>query len=254
MPRELLDLNRPAAWPAELRSYLDAHHDLFLGWEHKHKRVSPGAYDEAIYGLIDVLEPYAIAGWHCTRLTDAEVNEILRNGMQLPNAEMIMRRIDALLKANQITPNIARRLKKENQCNDANRAGMIWFCFYPPLLAGERGIGRFFRHWGGEALYNSHENDQVTSPAISCVGTPCIVEANVPIASLERHGGLPFKIIRRFLISRGFKTSEPTNHDGQIKHLLPAENIQRVIRYPDPDFLSLTGCSEWRRPISCPDV
>ena len=114
-------------------------------------------------------------------------------------------------------------------------------------MAGEGGIGRFFRHWGGEALYNSHEEDQITSPVLSRIGTPCLVEADVPIASLKRHEGLAFKIVRRFLISRGYNTTEPIEYEGYINHPLPAKNIKRVIHFPDPDFCSLTGCSEWHR-------
>jgi len=89
MSRVLLELDRPAAWPTELRAYLEAHHDLFLGWETGQGRPAAAAYDRAIYGLMDGLQPYTITGWHCTRLTDAEVREILRNGMQLPDAKML---------------------------------------------------------------------------------------------------------------------------------------------------------------------
>jgi hypothetical protein len=46
----------------------------------------------------------------------------------------------------------------KNQAGDLNRAGKIWFCFFPPHHAGQRGIERFFRYWGGEALYNSHQD------------------------------------------------------------------------------------------------
>ncbi len=243
----LLEFERPAAWPAELRGYLNAHHDLFLGWEKG--QVAARAYDEAIYGLMDALRPYAITGWHCTRLTEHEIGEILRNGMHLPDATMLARRIDALVEAGQLARDIARRLKAENQARELNRAGMVWFCFFPPRLAGESGIERFFRHWGGEALYNSHEYDPVTSPAISCIGMPSLVEADVPIASLERNGGLAFKIVRRFLISRGYRTREPIDHEDRIKHPLRPECIRRVIHFPDPDFYSLTGCGEWRRPL-----
>jgi hypothetical protein len=249
MAKVLLDLERPATWPEELRSYLDAHHGLFLGREAKDGRVAASAFDKAMYGLMDALQPYAITGWHCTRLTDAEADTILQGGMQLPDAAMLARRIETLLGAGQITSDIARRLKGRNQGSDTNRAGMVWFCFFPPRLAGESGIERFFRHWGGEVLYNSHEDDPITSPVISGIGTPSIIEADVPVASLEKHGGLSFKIVRRFLISRGFKTRESTDHEDRIKRPLPAENVRRIIRFPDPDFYSLTGCSEWRVPI-----
>jgi hypothetical protein len=252
MSLTLLELDRPAAWPGELRAYLDTHHDLFLGWETGQSRPAASTYDRAIYGLIDALQPYAITGWHCSRLTDAEVGEILRNGMQLPDAEMLARRIDALLEAGQITYDIARRLKAENQADEPNRAGMVWFCFFPPRIAGEAGIERFFRYWGGEALYNSHEEDSITSSAISCIGTPSLVEADVPIASLEKHGGLAFKVVRRFLISRGYLTRDPIDHEDRIKQPLRPEAIRRVTQFPDPEFCSLTGCPTWRVPLGFP--
>ena len=126
-------------------------------------------------------------------------------------------------------------------------------CFYPPRNAGEGGIGRFFRHWGGEALYVCHENDPHTSPAISCIGTPCIVEAHVPIASLREHGNLECSIYRRYLFSRRGCIPQPSDYEDAIEHPLPAENVRRVIPFPDPDFYSLTDCSEWCRPIPhCP--
>lgn len=78
----LLDLRKSASWPMDLRSYLESHHDLFPGWEQG--GVAARLYDQAIYGLIDVLQPYAITGWHCTRLTDAEIHHILRDGMRSP--------------------------------------------------------------------------------------------------------------------------------------------------------------------------
>lgn len=249
MPRTLLDLDRPRSWPVELLGYLHERHDLFLGWETRQGQVSAYAFDDAIYGLRDVLQPYHMLGWHCTRLTDTEADEILRNGMQLPNAELLARRIDALVKTGQITSDIGRRLKSENQADAGNRAGRIWFCFFPPRNAGEHGIERFFRHWGGEALYVCHENDPLTSPAISCIGTPCIVEAEVPIASLRMDGNLEITFYRRYLRSRGISITQSTDYAGRIVNPLPAENVRRVIPFPDPDFYSLTGCSEWRRPI-----
>ena len=124
------------------------------------------------------------------------------------------------------------------------------FAFSHRGRAGEDGIGRFFRHWGGEALYNSHERDPVSSQAISCIGTPCLVEANVLIAALARHCGLEFNILRRFLVGRGLPGQGSADYEGRIVRPLPAENVRRVIRFPSPDFLELTRCLEWVRPIS----
>lgn len=247
--RVVLKLEQPAAWPAALQTYLGTHHELFLGWETGTSRVPAALYDEAICGLMDALQPYAIRGWHCTRLTDSEIDEIQRNGMQLPNAAMLTRRIESLVEAGQLDSATAQQLIAKNQAADANRANMLSFCFYRPRRAGESGIGRFFRHWGGEALYNSHEDDPVTSRAISCIGTPSVVEAIVPIAFLKSSTGLALNVVRRFLMSRGYRTREPVDHEDRIDRPLPANCIRRVIRFPDPAFISLTGCAGWRSPL-----
>ncbi len=255
---KLIDLNLPSAWPGDVLDYLGRHHALFLDWETGKPGISSSyeralerakAYDRAIYGLRDALQPYAITGWHCTRLTQTEVATIILTGMHLPDATMLTRRIDALLNDGLLTGTIATRLKNENQAYDVNRAGMVWFCFFPPRLTGESGIERLFRHWGGEALYNSHEDDPETGVAIASIGVPCVVEADVPIANLEPAGGLDFKVVRRFLIHRGHRTREPIDHEDHIIRPLPAQNIRRVICFPDPEFIRLIGCDSWVNPI-----
>ena len=244
MSKTLLDLDRPSSWPAALSTYLHEHFDLFWAWEAKTGQISGPSFDEAIYGLRNILRAYEIPGWHCTRLTDAEVDEILRDGMQLPNADTLTRRIDALVNTKLIEPQIALRLKSENWAAEENRSERIWFCFFPLGKADEHGIGPFFRHWGGEALYRCHEDDPVTSPILRRIGAPRLVEADVPVASL---GGYPdFSIYRRFLVSGGFRSNESTDFEGYCVHPLPAENVRRVISYPDREFYSLTRCAEWR--------
>jgi len=246
----LLYLERPDLWPPDLRDYLNQHYDLFLDWADGPTKYSAPQYDRAIYGLRDCLGQYAITGWHCTRLTLDEMAIIKGKGMQLPNRAMLVRRIDALVEGGQLSVEVAHRLKAKNQANESNRAGMVWFCFFPPRVAGESGVARFFQCWGGEALYNSHERDPNMAPILGRIGVPSLVEADVPISSLEPNGGLSFKIVRRFLISRGHETSEPVDHEDRIKRPLPAPNVRRIIVHPEPDFLELTGCDEWRRPIS----
>lgn len=248
-PRTLVDLDDSRTWHPDLIAFLESHYDLFADWEVGEKRFSARDYDAAVYRLVDQLQPYALRGWHCTRLTDQEIDDILANGFHLPNREMLHRRVDTLIANGTISQDVGDRLKERNQADAPNRAGMIWFCFHPPGEAGESGIERFFRHWGGEALYGLHERDPVTSPVLAQVGTPCVVEALVPIATLKVHGGLYTKVIRRFLADRGDAVTEPTDHQDRAIQPLPASVIEGIHRFPDPQFLRLTGCQVWRRKI-----
>lgn len=239
----LLDLENPQNWPSPLSHFLEKHYQLFLGWaERGSDRVSPQDYDRAVRELEQILRGYVIRGWHCTRLTDEEIAAIERDGMTLPNAEMLARRIDAVAAAGGFAPEVAAALKAKNQAHEENRAGRLWFCFFPPSIE-YHGVSDFFKYWGGEALYNSHDRHVYNAPIIGKVGTPCIVEADVPIAFCAPHSWLSLMVVRRFLISRGFQTTEPVHHEDKIIQPLPASAIRRIIRFPSPEFIELSGCN-----------
>ncbi len=106
MTRVLLTLDQPEAWPAPLMSLLGGLHELFLNWQIAPWKVSPQDYDRAILAVGDALRPYSITGWHCTRITDVEITQIVRSGMQLPDGTMLRRRIDALVASGQLPSDI----------------------------------------------------------------------------------------------------------------------------------------------------
>ena len=246
----LLDLSVPSSWPCDLEGYLAKHHDFFLDWETGRERATGAQYDEFTRGLVGLLRHCAAVGWHCTRLTEDEISGIRSAGMQPMSAAMLERRLDTVAADDLLSSTVAARLKAMHQARDQGRTGRIWFCFYPPRLAGEEDIERFFRHWGGEALYNFHEDDPVTSAALRTIGVPCVVEALVPLTGLSNIGSLADKIARRYLIARGHRTVEAVNHEGPITVPLDAANIREIWRFPSPEFCRVTGCDGWRRPIA----
>lgn len=251
---QVIIIHSEKTWPAELIRYLEDHQDLFVSWELRGtdaetRKVSPREYDSAIYGLRDVLRPYHLHGYHCTRLTDDEIDRIKKEGMSLQNRTTLCARIDSLIGEGIISESVGTRLKSENQADDDNRAHMLWFCFFEPHLAGEGGIERFFRSWGGEALYNSHEGDLETGEAIGNIGTPCLIESQVPIASLNEHSFLDTKIIRNYLKNRDYDIRECMNHEGYARTKIDRKDIKQVIQFPSDRFVALTKCHEWKTPL-----
>jgi hypothetical protein len=81
------------------------------------------------------------------------------------------------------------------------------------------------------------------------IGTPCLVEADVPIASMKGPGFLDMKVARQFLMARGFSSSEPVEHEDRAEKAIPARNIKRVIQFPEQEFIKLTRCGGWKRPL-----
>ena len=145
--------------------YLDEHFDLFRGWA---TGQGGAGIDEATRGLRDALAPYQLLGWHCTRLTDAECDDILRAGMRLPDAALLTSRIETLVKAGDFTPDHGQQLTSKNDAAKANRAGRVWFCFFPPRDAGQRGIERFLSPlgWRGTVRPARAQFSNVASPCL----------------------------------------------------------------------------------------
>jgi hypothetical protein len=245
-----MELNDENTWPGDVLEYLEQHHDLFLGWEDSSQSTSSTQFDHALQGLRAVMNNHSLHGYHCTRLTRDEINHIGTNGMQLPSRAMLERRIAALRDAGLIDASVARKFASKNQADDPSRADKIWFCFYAPHIAGESGIESLLRYWGGEALYNSHDSHPQRGPILARIGIPCLVEADVPIASLRGPSFLDVKAYRQFLAGRGWQTRERFEHDDYATHAISATNIRRVIEFPHADFLALTHCAAWTLPLA----
>jgi hypothetical protein len=257
-------------WPARLLEYLASQHKMLLAHA-RHERETMDAYlnqkgdhvsmsmmpsnphfqarERGSLKILEILQNTTLRGWHCTRLTEHEVEHIRKSGMQPPNLQILSERIRRAQADGLISDRIASRLIAENQGDDDNRKGMIWFCFFKPRGAGQSGTERFFRSWGGEALYNSHERDQRTGKALQKIGRPCLVQADVPISSFGRYTYLGDKVIRRYLLDRGFDTGEDCEHEDKARDPITAANIVRFVFHGEPEFATLTGCDSWDPPL-----
>ncbi len=245
----IIDLSDPRSWPAAIIAATEANRDIFQNWVLGTPGRSPTAYDRATQTLQEVLTEVAVVGWHCTRLTAPEATLIRSNGLGLPNAAMLHARLDRLVGADMLTSANAAALGARHEADHPWRAGRIWFCFCPPRLAGEHGIRRFFHHWGGEALYNSHEDDPDTGPVLASIGTPSIVEAIVPLAGVYC-GHLTDHVVGVYLRSLGVAGLGPDQHmDGYSLTPIAAENVRTIVTFPSAEFMALTECGGWRKPL-----
>lgn len=227
-------------------AFIESNYETFLGWECNCQRTSSAMqYDSAIYQMRDILKEHSLIGYHCTKLTKNEIEAIHSKGMLLQNSDSLNERISCLVKSGLLSEYVAQKLVTKNQADDGNRANMLWFCFYKPYLAGRYGIERFFRSWGGEALYNSHENTPVTGAALLTIGKPCLIKANVPIASLKSSYYPVSSMVRVFLSQRGHQLDNGIEHEGYSLNDIRPENIIEVIEYPSNQFIELTKCDEW---------
>ena len=82
------------------------------------------------------------------------------------------------------------------------------------------------------------------------IGQACIVEAAVPVEEIKTDCSVGERVMRTWLERRGIRTGHGGEMEAHIKSALPASHIVRVIRRTDPDFVRLTNCNRWRKPLT----
>jgi hypothetical protein len=168
-------LDDETTWPQEIKDFLKIHGQPLLDYElmmiDQHNSYNPYVYDFTHNEFTKILVNHNIENaFHCTRLTEDEINKIKQTGMQLPDLQVLTGRIKVLEKAGILSSTVADKLIGDNEADGRYRKNMLHFVFQSPHFEGHGGIGRFFKSWGGEALYNSHEENSETGPVLRKIG------------------------------------------------------------------------------------
>lgn len=166
----------------------------------------------------------AIRAFHCTRLHEIEIADILKEGLKPLDRAHSEARIKRMERAGALTPEMANRIVEgHRRFMDASaaedrfpREGVIHLCHSP-----KEGADNFFDNWGGETIYawflSSEKDHQDVLSVLRRIGTPCIFEVLLPCGLVEDCGGGTFCVRERI---------EP--------------KCFRVIRRGDPEFDQLT--------------
>lgn len=243
-----LDPVRADTWSETLRAKLIASRQWSEPWFNE----SPGragAYDQLHDILTPELRRYALRGWHCTRLLDAEVCEIRQDGLHVLSEDLLLNRIDAAQVAGELTNEVADRLRVSHVAAHRNRKGQLWFGFTSDL-PDESAIGPLLRNWGGEAMYWAHTNDRIIADVLQNLGRPTVIEAWVPISSLGTVQVLVDLVCQVDLESAGlFDRSEVVKYEAYSTEPIPAENIIAIDQHPGTEFERRTRCLTWREAL-----
>ena len=223
-----IDFEDSATWPDCLKAALDKCTGTFTGYQQA---------DE-------ILSRETLLGFHCTRLLPYEAAEILETGLCPPSPEFLEKRINRAREAVYLPANICTRLLVGNQAADANRVGKICFVNMRSCLREESSVRRFFESWGGEVLYNSHEEDPITGPALKRLGEPYIVKVSVPVNMLEefRYGLARYFANKLLNDSTGGEAGRPELPETCVAGSVPAEWVVELVSFRDAAFESLTHC------------
>jgi hypothetical protein len=216
----------------------------------KHKAL----YLELIEELESRLVPHRIVGFHCTRLTFAEVNNVVGSGLKPLSLELICERIESCISQGLLdkadgeylreSPAIRRCISNQN----GRRTGLLWFCPNRSSLADYYGISRFFRMWGGEALYWGHEDDSRIATVLLRLGVPCVIKCAVPYSHANHYGENLSERFLAHLVADEIEYPEPSAiFDLFTETNISPSGILQVIVAGSAEFESLTHFQNWPR-------
>lgn len=197
---------------------------------------------DIINQLGENLKVNKFVGFHCTKLVDIEIDNILNYGLKPLNSEMLDFRINQLYYNKVITNKVAEELKKNNLSSESNRNGKVFFFHCSKTLKDQGGLYRLFRAWGGEALYANHERNSKISDKIFGIGKPCIVLGSLSYDSINPYPSLAARFISVFL-SQNYPEYYSYDFDNWVQKPVKALSI---ITIEEELFEQLTKFSTWK--------
>jgi hypothetical protein len=263
-----IDAEAERTWPQELQNALTQLEPQIAAYHVLRAQIDRAAVDDVMLRinrpenpnqdawteLVELADSLVMGGhllgFHATRLTDAEQADIRNKGLRVLSEQMLFERMAAVEAAGSVLTGQLKRLQARHQASDDNRKGMLWFSFTRAPLRDESSVERLFRSWGGEALYNSHEDDSVTGPVLAVIGQPCVIIAAVQCDGLETFTSIGERLVNIWCDARGIATGHRSGFEGYTRADIPAADIVDVVPLGDAKFETLTGHSGWRKPLT----
>lgn len=190
----------------------------------------------------EILKRNSFIGFHCTRLTNKEVGIISKNGLVPLSTQLVKEKLERILNDKLLSKETFEFLLKNNSSNQNNRTGKIWFLHDKRILRNSNSVGRLFKNWGGESIYNNHEENKIIKSEITKIGKPVILVCSFKFEELN-----PFKSLAEYIskiwINRNSKEYFVNLFDTKITK---KKKIKKVIRFEDKLFKELTEFENWK--------
>ena len=249
----LIDFDDRSSWPSSLTDLLDKNKNTIDNYFQEERKKNKRLIDEAANLMLRMYPPsnqyqakykavlsqikqtlqgVQIIGYHCTRLTQEEIDYIKTCGLNPLTSQLVEYK---LALSDGFTDEDKHLLRSKNQINSSHaifsgyRSNRIWFIFSKRTLKKQSAIERFLLYWGGEAMYLEFENEpSVIKDKLSKVGLPVIIKAKINLQDVKSCN----EIEKIFLNHSAF--------EGYLESKIPAENILDYITKDSPEFKNLT--------------
>jgi hypothetical protein len=179
-----------------------------------------------------------LRAWHYTRLTDAEVAGLRRDGVRLSTPQTLQARFAALVAAGELTEAQAQALFAASPFHSDQldaRSGKFWMTSHP-VAVDDGGVQPLLAHWGGEVA-SMWVRDEALLTALARIGRPRILEVAVPVDSTCHAYAAGEAVVATFARAQGAIPSKQA-FDLYVREPLPGAAVQVVHTEGEPGYWS----------------
>jgi hypothetical protein len=154
---------------------------------------------------VDLLSPYRVRAYHCSRLTPREVHSIRSSGIRPLSHEFTRERLVNAVADGHFTEQEAAFYAQTTLASEVNRAGMVWLFTDRASLASASQISYLVEVWGGEGINMPFHSHSPEMERLKRVGTPSvvIVAIDVGVHYQHSHPGVLTAAVRTLLTNDG---------------------------------------------------
>lgn len=254
-----LIIDQISTWPSEIVNLIESARNDLLNNLKEEARIDNLAiknveyrynrpfnkYKESWCKVVELIEnelkETKIIGFHCTRLMDYEISDIIENGLRPLDPNFSNSRIETLFDNMLITYEFKNKLIDKGELSAKYRTNRTFFFHCISTLTDEFGLCRLFKSWGGEAMYFNNEN----GTALQEIGIPCIVVASINRTELNEWPSLSERMICIYLDN----DYHPHDFDSWMINKNRTE-VLTVIKRENKLFEQLTNIKNWRTIIN----
>lgn len=277
MARRIIDIWDHKTFDDELMAILDSHadlvrhymtteNDIFLSHDlcrgPKRSVLRPNneyasaflAFTEAIG---EQMQRRIIRAWHYTRLTELELEIMLRDGIHLSTPETLKTRLNALVASDELIAEIADELFAASPFHGDQleiRSNKFWMVSNP-ILTDDGGVTPLMAHWGGEVASMRTEDPALLGP-LAVIGTPCVLEIAAPLALTQHSYRAAGAVLATYGRSLGcfpdgngldLYVTAPLKHDAILRVHRAADTTFAIIGRGYPDGFVDVRLDHWRQ-------
>jgi len=245
-------------WPQELVNLLQQSKELLMNYLEEEKSIDEAAienvilrvnrpnnrfqqeWDEAILRIKSIISNSRFIGFHCTRLTMDEINDVLLNGLRPLNEELLSKKLKMLLDSKTIDDDEYHDMLVNKKVNEEGRKGKVFTFHELNTLNDESGLKRLFRCWGGEYFYYGNEDNNDFRDKYFNIGKATILLTSHQYKDVQQRD-IEIRMIKNFL----FYDTDYRGNDFDNWHHKPVK-VLNFINEDNDLFNDLTGYNTWR--------